>query len=226
MIITRFLSLKLIAALAVLVSLTACVAHAPRQADYTAFRNSKPKTILVLPPINETADVNATYGMLSQMTMPLAEGGYYVVPVVEMEETFRHNGLTTPTDIQNVAPDKLRSIFGADAAVYTKITQYGSKYTIIDSTTIVSASARLVDLRSGDTLWYGSASATGKELGGNVNVGGGLIGALVQAAVKQVAHTLSDESHDVAGLTSGKLLSSGGPNGLLYGPRSPRFGTD
>jgi hypothetical protein len=110
--------------------------------------------------------------------------------------------------------------------VYTKITQYGSKYTVIDSTTVVSATAKLVDLRSGDTLWQGSASATGKELGGNVNVGGGLIGALVQAAIKQVAHTLSDESHDVAGLTSRKLLSSGGADGLLYGPRSPKYGTD
>jgi hypothetical protein len=226
MTITRFFSLKLIAALSVLVSLTACVAHAPRQADYTAFRNSKPKSILVLPPVNNTADVNATYGMLSQMTLPLAEGGYYVVPVVEMEETFKHNGLTTPTDIQNVSPEKLRSIFGADAAVYTKISQYGSKYMIVDSTTVVSANAKLVDLRSGDTLWSGSASATGKELGTNVNVGGGLIGALVQAAVKQVAHTLSDESHDVAGLTSNRLLSSGGPNGLMYGPRSPKYGTD
>ena len=47
---TRFLSLKLIAALSVLFTLTACVTHAPRQVDYTAFRNSKPSTILVLPP--------------------------------------------------------------------------------------------------------------------------------------------------------------------------------
>ncbi|MBP0591353.1 DUF799 domain-containing protein [Paraburkholderia sp. LEh10] len=223
---TRFLSFRLIAALSVLFMLTACVAHAPRQADYTAFRNSKPRTIVVLPPINDTADVNAPYGMLSQMTMPLAEGGYYVVPVVEMEETFRHNGLTTPNDIQSVAPDKLRQIFGADAAVYTKITQYGSKYMVVDSTTVVSASAKLVDLRSGDTLWQGSASATGKELGANFGANTGLIGALVQAAVKQVAHTLTDEAHDVAGLTSNKLLSSGGPNGLLYGPRSPKYGTD
>ncbi len=222
----RFLSLKLIAALSVLFTLAACVQHPVRNMDYTAFRNSKPSTILVLPPINDTSDVGASYGMLSQMTMPLAEGGYYVVPVVEMEETFKHNGLTTANDIQDVAPDKLRSIFGADAALYTKISQYGSKYTVIDSTTVVTASARLVDLRSGDTLWQGTASSTGKELGGNVNVGGGVIGALVQAAVKQVAHSLTDEAHDVAGLTSRKLLSSGGPNGLLYGPRSPRYGTD
>ncbi|OLL30844.1 hypothetical protein BTH42_15005, partial [Burkholderia sp. SRS-W-2-2016] len=47
-----------------------------------------------------------------------------------------------------------------------------------------------------------------------------------QAAVKQVAHSLSDESHAVAGLTSGRLLRAGPPDGLLYGPRSPKFGTD
>jgi hypothetical protein len=222
----RYLSLKLIAAMSVLVALTACVSKPARQMDYTAFRNSKPSTILVLPPVNDTTDIGAGYSMLSQMTMPLAEGGYYVVPVVEMEETFKHNGLTNANDIQNVAPDKLRSIFGADAVVYTKISQYGSKYMVIDSTTVVTASAKLVDLRSGNTLWSGAASATGKELGGNVNVNAGLIGALVQAAVKQVAHSLTDEAHDVAGLTSRKLLSSGGPNGWLYGPRSPRYGTD
>jgi hypothetical protein len=219
-------SLKKIAIVAVALALTACVSRPPAKMDYTAFRNSKPRAILVLPPVNETVDVNATYGMLSQMTMPLAEAGYYVIPVAEMEETFRHNGLTTPADIQNVSAEKLRSIFGADAALYTTVTQYGSKYMVIDSTTVVSANAKLVSLRSGETLWEGSGSATGNEVGMNANVGAGLIGALVQAAVKQVAHSLSDESHTVAGLTSQRLLSAGGANGLLYGPRSPKYGTD
>jgi len=222
----RLFSFRLLACLCAAFALTACVSKPARQADYTAFRNSKPSTILVLPPVNETTDVGATYGMLSQMTMPLAEGGYYVVPVAEMQETFQHNGLTTANDIQNVAPGKLRSIFGADAALYTKVTQYGSKYAVIDSTTAVTATAKLVDLRTGTTLWQGVAGATGKELGNNFSVNAGLIGALVQAAVKQVAHTMSDEAHDVAGLTSSKLLSTGGANGLLYGPRSPKYGTD
>jgi hypothetical protein len=221
-----FDSLKTIAILAVMLTLTACVSQPAAKMDYTAFRNSKPRTILVLPPVNQTVDVNATYGMLSQMTMPLAEGGYYVIPVAEMEETFRHNGLTTPADIQNVSAGKLRSIFGADAALYTTVTQYGSKYMVVDSTTVVSANAKLVDLRSGDTLWTGLGSATGKEVGTDFNVGGGLLGAMVQAAVKQVAHSLSDESHAVAGLTSQRLLATGSANGLLYGPRSPKYGTD
>jgi len=87
--------------LSALLMLSACASRAPQEAVHTAFRNSKPRSILVLP-VNQTSDINATNGMLSQMTMPLADGGYYVVPVAEMDETFRHNGLTTPSDIQDV----------------------------------------------------------------------------------------------------------------------------
>jgi hypothetical protein len=218
-------SRKFIAVLSMFVLLSAC-ASSGSQPDYTAFRNSKPRSILVLPPINDTSEINATYGMLSQMTMPLAEGGYYVVPVAAMEETFKHNGLTTPNDIQDVAPAKLRSIFGADAALYTKITEYGSSYRIIASKTEVAAEAKLVDLRSGETLWSGSASANGSETGGDVSVGIGLIGSLVQTAVKHVMNVTTDKSWAVAGLTSQRLLATGGSRGLLYGPRSPKYSTD
>lgn len=221
---SKLLSFKLGFALSALALLAAC-AQPVKHTDYTAFKNSRPRAILVLPPTNGTADVNATNGMLSQMTMPLAESGYYVLPVAEVAETFRQNGLTTPADIQNVSPAKLHQIFGADAALYTKVTQYGSVYQVFDANTYVSASAKLVNLGNGDVLWQGMASASGKELG-NAGVGGGLIVALVQAAVKQVAHSLSDESQKVAGLTSRKLLSAGQPNGLLYGPHSPKYGTD
>jgi hypothetical protein len=221
----KLVSLKLWGVLSMAALLAACATHS-QQVDYTAFKNSRPRSILVLPPLNETADVHATYGLLSQLTMPLAEAGYYVVPVAVMDETFRQNGLTTPADIQSVSPAKLREIFGADAALYPKVTQYGSVYQVIDSTTVVDASARLVDLKTGDVLWQGTGHATGKEVGMNVNVGFGLIGMLAQAAVKQVAHTLTDESHDVAGLAGNRLLHGGPPDGVLYGPRSPKYGTD
>ncbi|HDR8934513.1 DUF799 domain-containing protein [Burkholderia vietnamiensis] len=222
----KTLSFKLLSALSIAVLLSACAQPAKRP-DYTAFKKSQPRSILVLPPLNDTNDVTATYGMLSQMTQPLAEAGYYVVPVAVVDETFKQNGLTNAAEIQGTSPAKLREIFGADAALYSKVTQYGSVYQIIDSTTVVAASAKLVDLKTGDVLWQGEGRATGKEIGNNVNVGAfGIVGVLVQAAVKQVAHSLSDEGHDVAALTSNRLLSAGPPKGLLYGPRSPKYGTD
>ncbi|MBR8300617.1 DUF799 domain-containing protein [Burkholderia dolosa] len=219
----KTLSFKLMSMLSIVALLSAC-AQPVKRPDYTAFKKSQPRSILVLPPINETSDVAATYGMLSQMTLPLAESGYYVVPVAVMDETFKQNGLTNPTEIQQTSPAKLREIFGADAALYSKVSQYGTVYRVLASATVVSASAKLVDLRTGDVLWQGRASASSDE-GGN-NGGGGLIGMLVTAAVKQIANTLMDQSHNVAGVTSGRLLSAGPPNGLLYGPHSPKYGTD
>jgi hypothetical protein len=222
----KFPSLKVFAVASAALALSACASqHPQQQADYTAFHNSKPHSILVLPPVNQTLDVNATYGMLAQMTMPLAEAGYYVVPVAEMDETFKHNGLTTPSDIQNVPAGKLRQIFGADAALYTAVTNYGTKYQVVGSNTVVTANAKLVDLRSGDELWQGSASANDKEVG-QTYAASGLVGMLATAVVTQVAHTVSDKSYDVAGLTSRRLLATGNSNGLLYGPRSPKFGTE
>ncbi|MBO7776109.1 DUF799 domain-containing protein [Burkholderia pseudomallei] len=222
----KTISFKLLTVLSIVALLSAC-AQPVNRPDYTAFKKSQPRSILVLPPLNETNDVTATYGMLSQMTQPLAEAGYYVVPVAVMDETFKQNGLTNAAEIQGTSPAKLREIFGADAALYSKVTQYGSVYQIVDSTTVVAASAKLVDLKTGDVLWQGNGRATGKEMGNNVNVGAfGIVGVLVQAAVKQVAHSLSDEGHAVAALTSNRLLSAGPPNGLLYGPRSPKHGTD
>ena len=46
--------------------------------DYSAYRAAKPASILVLPPINDAPEVQASASVLSQATLPLAEAGYYV----------------------------------------------------------------------------------------------------------------------------------------------------
>ena len=158
--------------------------------------------------------------MLSTVTAPLAEDGFYVFPVAVVEETFKQNGITGAEDIRSVSAAKLREIFGADAALYIDITSYGSTYMVVSSETRVTANARLVDLRNGKVLWTGNATASDSE---NDNNNGGIIGMLVQAAVKQISSTIADKGHDIAGLTSYRLLSASQTDGLLYGPRSPNY---
>jgi len=189
-----------------------------QQVDYAAFRESRPASILVLPPLNESLEVQASNAVLAQATFPLAESGYYVVPVAVMAETFRQNGLTTPADIQNLPARKLHEIFGADAALYMTVKNYGSSYAVLASTTRVSIDAELIDLRSGAKLWEGH-----KELAQSSGSGGGLIGMLVNAVVSQIVNNLSDQSYPVAGATNVLLLSAGQPGGILYGPRSPKY---
>ena len=201
--------------------LSGCATKPKTPFDYTNFKESQPKSILVLPPLNKTPEVRASYSMLAQVTNPLAESGYYVMPVALVDETFKENGITEATDAHALPIPKLREIFGADAALYITMTQYGTVYSVIDSATTVTAEARLIDLRSEKLLWTGRASASTAEQQNQQQ--GGLAGLLVSALMKQVMGTVTDQSHPMAGVTSQRLLKAGRIDGLLYGPRSPLF---
>lgn len=189
--------------------------------DYTELKAANPTSILVLPPTNNSTDTNATNAVLAQLTRPLAEAGYYVVPVGLMDAMFKENGIYGPDEAQNISLEKLRSVFDADAALYTEITEYGSSYQVIGSTTAVALSARLVDLRSGTTLWAGGGRASSAEQG---NYGsGGIAGLLVQAVVEQVVSDVSDSAYIYAGTASRRMVSPD-EGGLLPGPRAPDHG--
>ena len=204
-----------------LVFLGGCATKAPPY-DYTAFMKAKPVTLLVMPPVNESSEVKATPGVWSHATLPLAEAGYYVLPVTLVDETFRQNGVTTANDAQDIPLAKLREFFGADAAVYMKIKKYGTTYFVLGSETRVEIEGRIVDLRTGELLWQGQAVATSAEE--QQQSSGGLVGLLVTAIVKQIAGTVSDASYRFAGIANQRMLGAPKYNGILAGPRSPNYG--
>ena len=198
-----------------------CATQAPPY-DYTAFKRAKPASLLVLPPINDSPDVQATPGVWAHATRPLAEAGYYVLPVALVDETFRQNGVTVAHDAQELPYTKLREYFGADAAVYLRVKSYGSSYTVLASEVRVAVEARIVDLRSGDLLWQGSAMATSAEQ--QQQAQGGLLGVLIAAAVKQVMNNATDAALTYAVLANQRALGAPRYNGVLPGPRSPQAG--
>lgn len=201
--------------------LTGCATR-PAPYDYSAFNRAKPATLLVMPPVNDSPDVKATPAVWASATLPLAEAGYYVLPVTLVDETFRQNGVDTANDAHNIPYPKLRDFFGADAAVYIRVVKYGTSYAVLASETRVEAEARIVDLRSGELLWQGKAVATSAEQ--QQQNQGGLIGLLVAAVVQQVVGTATDAAYNYAGIASGRLLGAPRYNGVLPGPRSHLYG--
>jgi hypothetical protein len=192
--------------------------------DYSAYKASKPASILVLPPINNSPDITATYSVMSFVTKPLSEAGYYVMPVSMVAQAFKENGLTQPADMHATAPDKLRQIFGADSALYITVTKFGVSYTVVNSETTVQVQGKLVDLKTGATLWQGAAQASSVE---GEQQQGGLGALLVSAIIKQVLASTFDNSHKYSGIATERLLATGEKsNGLLFGPRSPNYGKD
>lgn len=216
-------SLLALFSLASVLALTGCVNNTqqPTPTDYSAFRASKPRSILVLLPKNQTPDVKASHSFLSKVTLPLAESGYYVFPVAVVDQTFKQNGVTTADDIHSISIKKLHDIFGADAALYLNISDYGTLYQILNSSTSVTADARLVDLRSGQELWKSSATASSQE--DSASFQNSLLGMLVNAALTHIANTVQERAHEIAGITSARLLTAGTNGALLYGSRSPNY---
>jgi hypothetical protein len=201
--------------------LSGCATVAPK--DYTEFRKSNPRSILVLPPLNESTEVLAPYSVLTAMSQPLGELGYYVFPVEMVDEFLKANGLTVPGEMHQAPLEKLRTVFGADAVLYLTVTKYGTKYQVISSTTEVSLRGRLVDARSGTLLWEGAAHF---ENSGSGAGSGGIEGLLVQALLNQIISKSFDQAHSTAMIASSILVNSP-KQGLLRGPRHPdQFGND
>jgi hypothetical protein len=211
-----------LAGFALLALLAGCTSTKGLGPYETAFRQYHPRSIVVLPPLNNTNDVRATYSLLSSATAPLAESGYYVFPVAIVDQTFKENGLTLPAEMHQASPVKLNEIFGADAALYLTITQYGANSVLLGGDVAVKIEGVLVDTRTGTKLWEGQASASDAE--GKQNQNNNLLGLLITGIINNVANTLSDPGYRVGRVANTRLLSASN-HGLLYGPRSPKYDT-
>jgi len=205
-------------------SLVVGCAAPPVRYDYSAMRAAKPSSILVMPPQNQSPDVKAGNSVWAQAIVPLAESGYYVLPVSLVAETLRENGLHSAAEAAQADLKKLHAFFGADAALYIDVLQYGTSYKIISSDTTVTVEGRLVDLRSGQLLWQGKSTASSAEQ--QQSGSGGLASMLVKAVMNQIVHSVTDAAHPMAAIANQRLLGAGRPAGLLYGPRSPHFGKE
>jgi len=193
--------------------LSGCQAPAPY--DYSAIQASKPRSILVIPPLNETVEVNAPYTFLSTISKPLAEKGYYVFPVAVIDNFMKENGLPTPEEMNAVPLGKLREIIGPDAVLYVNIREWGQKYQIVTSTAVTRAYLKLIDARTGGLLWDAEAYAVQSS---NDN-SGGVIGLLVSALANQIIGSMADQTKDLSTIGNTTAINDQ-QRGLPEGPYS------
>jgi hypothetical protein len=135
--------------------------------------------------------------------------------------------MTVAEEAHAIEFDRLREIFGADAALYITVSRFGSRYQVINSVLEAEASARLVDLRTGLELWAGHAFISENSSSGGIDSGESLLAALIGAAVSQIINTVSDNSFYVGRKANYQMLSAGRrQSSILYGRYHPRYGED
>ena len=196
---------------------------------YRAYLAHMPKSILVLPPVNFSANVHASDAFLSTVTMPLAESGYYVYPVAVVDRLFKDNGVAAPGDMQSIPLPKIAEVIGPDAVMYINIKEWTTTNIVLDSTTRVTLEYKLVDTKSGDLLWRRAetyAESSSQSVGGGGGVGS-LIAMVVVAQIHSVAAAASDGAFEREAAARANLAAFYDQNfGLLKGSRSPDFAKD
>ena len=116
------------------------------------FRDAGVHSMLVVPVVNQSVDVDAPTSVLSSLPIVLANHGYYVFGVNTTKVVLEHEGMSEPAEVHAADPVMLASMFGADSIVYVEIERWTSQYVLLQTTTIVDLKYRIVN-RDGQELW-------------------------------------------------------------------------
>jgi len=138
--------------LCLLVVVLAGCAGAPIKKDLSAFNAAAPRSILVVPAVNKSLDVDAPNYLLSTLTVPLAEKGFYVFPVNTAKFVLEQEGFYEGEQIHQQPPATLAALFGADAVLYVTIQRWDAQYAFIATTVTVEFDYRMVG-KDGTEIW-------------------------------------------------------------------------
>jgi hypothetical protein len=131
--------------------LSGCATQLPKQ-DLSAFNAAKPRSILVVPAANKSLDVDAPNYLLTTLTVPLAEKGYYVFPVHTAKTVLEQEGFYDGDQVQKQPPERLAQLFGADAVLFVTINRWDAQYAVLATTVTVDFDYRLV-YKDGTEIW-------------------------------------------------------------------------
>lgn len=110
-------------ATAAMLLLASCSSYT-RGSLYPKFYEEKPVTILVMPPINNTTNVDAKDLLHTSISQPLIEAGYYVVsPHLALEMLKAESAYDAELFVDKDAAVFAR-VFGADAVIFSVIDEW------------------------------------------------------------------------------------------------------
>lgn len=146
-------AIRALAICALAAGLVACATDAPKPMDFSALKAEAPRSILVVPALNNTVDVRAADFFVSTISRPFADRGYYVFPAHMIKRLLEDDGLSDAGLVHQADSRKLGKIFGCDSVLYVVIQRWDSKYVVLATTTTVKFDYVLKSCKTGAVLW-------------------------------------------------------------------------
>lgn len=166
----------------------------------------QPRSLLILPPMNESTDAEAKDYYMTTVEMPFALMGYYVMPVEIVSDVMKQEGITNTEMLYDLPLNKLQEYFGADAVLYTRIKKWDTSYMVVASHLTVSVDSEIVSTKTSEKLWSYNGTVV-QDLTNRSNGGGGLAELLVNIAATAI-NTAAADYVKYARIANFRLISS------------------
>lgn len=110
-------------------SVTSCgmMSSVTRESQYAKMYEEKPITLLVMPPINNSTNVEAKDLLYTSISRPLAEAGYYVISPLLAIDILKAESAYDAENFFDAPLTAFYNYFGADAVVFSVIDSWTKK---------------------------------------------------------------------------------------------------
>lgn len=98
-----------------------------RESQYAKMYEEKPVTLLVMPPINNSANVEAKDLLYTSISRPLVEAGYYVISPLLAMDVLKAESAYDAEMFFDAPLSTFQKFFGADAVVFSIIDKWAKK---------------------------------------------------------------------------------------------------
>lgn len=173
---------------------------------YPKMYDEKPVTLLVMPPINNSNNVEAKDLLYTSISQPLAEAGYYVISPHLAMEIFKAESAYDAENFIEGNVGMFGMVFGADAVIFSVIDEWKKKgFGIETKITYLVKSTRT------NEVLFDRTCDLYLDLSDNNYYGGGLVGSLANLAVSAINTALTD--HIVAARNCNQYIFADIPQG-------------
>lgn len=204
--------------IAILIAFSSCTTTSkiPKSTAYEGIYSEKPLSVLLMPPINRSTNVEAKEYFHSTLNIPIANAGYYVVPPFLSMEILKRESAYDSELFLDGSLKKFKEVFGADMAVFTIIHTW--KKSGLAAKVYVEVEYIIKSTQTNEVLYTRTGAVT---YDASINSGaGGLAGALIDIAASAI-NTAATKHVDVARACNAYTFKD-----LPAGKYSTTYGTD
>lgn len=174
----------------------------------------KPLSVLVAPAINKSTAADAGELINVTLTQPLADNGYYILPIAIASEVFKAEGIVAGEQLLAAPMSVFKNNFGADAVLFVTINEWDKNYYVIAGNVTVGMSFVMLSTNDREVIWSYDAQVV-------LNTSGQSSGFLVADLINTAVNTAVADYIPLA-----RQVNQLAINTLPFGKYHPKSGLD